>query len=191
MALNVDQRTGGLECEILSRMVSRWTRAGLVGFIVLSTVSCDQWSKKVAQDRLLGVGRLSYLEDLFRLEYAENSGAFLSLGAALPTFLRDLLLTWGVGLVLCGVLLVALAKPRVIAAQVVGYSLVAGGGVSNLFDRIARHGYVIDFMNLGIGRIRTGIFNVADLAIVGGVIALILVPRNGNSVAPAGVNAQV
>ena len=51
----------------------------------------------------------------------------------------------------------------------IGLSLVAGGGVGNVIDRIFNNGAVIDFIRLGIGPFRTGIFNVADVAIVVGV----------------------
>ena len=47
------------------------------------------------------------------------------------------------------------------------------GGTSNLIDRAAR-GIVVDFINVGVGSLRTGIFNVADLAIVFG-FALVLI----------------
>ena len=51
-----------------------------------------------------------------------------------------------------------------------------GGGFSNLFDRTVHGGYVVDFINVGFGALRTGIFNVADVAITVGV--LLLVCRN-------------
>ena len=41
--------------------------------------------------------------------------------------------------------------------------------MGNLIDRIMNQGAVIDFMNIGIGPIRTGVFNVADLAILAGI----------------------
>jgi signal peptidase II len=44
--------------------------------------------------------------------------------------------------------------------------------MSNLADRMAI-GSVIDFLNVGIGPVRTGIFNVADMAIMAG-IAMVL-----------------
>lgn len=47
------------------------------------------------------------------------------------------------------------------------------GGLGNLLDRIMNDGRVIDFMNLGIGPLRTGIFNVADVCITIGVVLLI------------------
>jgi signal peptidase II len=52
-------------------------------------------------------------------------------------------------------------------------ALFIAGGTSNLLDRIT-YGMVIDFMNVGIGPLRTGIFNVADMAIMlgAGMLAL-------------------
>jgi signal peptidase II len=59
-------------------------------------------------------------------------------------------------------------------ATTVALSLIAGGGLSNLIDRIAYGGYVIDFLNIGLGGLRTGIFNIADVAIMVGAISLIV-----------------
>jgi signal peptidase II len=49
-----------------------------------------------------------------------------------------------------------------------------GGGIGNLIDRALHQGAVVDFMNVGLGNLRTGIFNVADVALTGGAIALAL-----------------
>ena len=57
-----------------------------------------------------------------------------------------------------------------------GLALVAAGSLSNFADRVA-YGRVIDFLNVGIGGLRTGIFNVADVAIMVGV-ALFLVAES-------------
>ncbi len=56
---------------------------------------------------------------------------------------------------------------------VVAWSLVLSGGLGNLVDRIINDGRVIDFMNIGIGSLRTGIFNVADVCITVGVVVLV------------------
>lgn len=53
--------------------------------------------------------------------------------------------------------------------QVVGLSLIASGGIGNWIDRLTNDGRVTDFLNVGIGSLRTGIFNVADMALVIGV----------------------
>ena len=55
--------------------------------------------------------------------------------------------------------------------------LVSAGGVGNLVDCIVRNGHVIDFMNLGLGPVRTGIFNVADVQIMVGLGLLLLARR--------------
>lgn len=56
---------------------------------------------------------------------------------------------------------------------VVAWSLVLSGGLGNLVDRIINDGRMIDFMNIGIGSLRTGIFNVADVYITVGVVVLV------------------
>lgn len=56
----------------------------------------------------------------------------------------------------------------------IGLSLLTGGGLGNLIDRISNNGAVTDFVRLGIGPFRTGIFNLADVAIVTGVLMLLL-----------------
>ncbi len=57
-----------------------------------------------------------------------------------------------------------------------GFSLIVGGGAGNLIDRLARDGRVGDFIMIGVGGIRTGIFNFADLAVLAGWIVLLFSP---------------
>ncbi len=52
-------------------------------------------------------------------------------------------------------------------------ALILAGGMGNLIDRVLQDGVVVDFINVGIGPVRTGIFNVADVAITSGVIILL------------------
>jgi signal peptidase II len=49
---------------------------------------------------------------------------------------------------------------------------ILAGGIGNMIDRVTNAGKVTDFMNLGLGPVRTGIFNVADMAITGGAMLL-------------------
>jgi signal peptidase II len=62
-------------------------------------------------------------------------------------------------------LVVVAMRNRWSTRALLGVALVAAGGASNLVDRITQ-GMVIDFMNVGIGPLRTGIFNVADMALM-------------------------
>jgi signal peptidase II len=43
-----------------------------------------------------------------------------------------------------------------------------------LIDRLIYDGRVTDFLNVGIGPLRTGIFNLADMAILAGALLLVL-----------------
>jgi hypothetical protein len=59
-------------------------------------------------------------------------------------------------------------------AQHLAIVLLLAGGIGNLIDRMFHDGLVIDFLNVGIGPVRTGIFNVADMAIMAGFGLLLL-----------------
>jgi signal peptidase II len=131
-----------------------------------ATIGCDRVTKHVAATRLAEGPSRSFLADTFRLEYAENPGAFLSLGADWPGPVRTAI--FGAGNALLLALFVVAMRRGWPTRTLLGMALFVGGGVSNLLDRII-HGTVIDFMNVGIGPLRTGIFNVADLAIMLGV----------------------
>jgi signal peptidase II len=153
------------------------TKAILVFALMVMTIGCDQVSKHLATDRLSGSPGRSFLADTLRLEYAENTGAFLSLGENLPENARTTLLVGGCGLMLIGLFVFAV-RFRVKGGVLVAISLIVAGGISNLIDRIS-HGNVVDFLNLGVGNFRTGIFNVADIAIVAGVILFAWASRRG------------
>ena len=138
----------------------------------VSTVACDRLTKRLAVAHLAGAAPQSYLRNTIRLEYAENSGAFLSLGANLPEGIRTALLTFGVSLLLIVVAILAIRR-RWAGVPLAGVALMWAGGVSNLIDR-AFQGSVVDFLNVGIGSLRTGIFNVADVAVMLGAFLVVL-----------------
>ncbi len=137
-------------------------------------VGCDQVSKSAARAFLSTGVTESLFADSLRLQLVENPGSFLSLGAALPDQLRFGLFTAGVSLLVLGLLWVALFARRLGPPRFVALALVAGGGMSNLIDRLLYQGRVTDFLNVGIGSLRTGIFNLADMAILTGALLLVL-----------------
>ncbi len=142
--------------------------------LMASTIACDRATKHLAVDRLAGAPARSYLSDTVRVEYTENRGGFLGLGADLPPRLRSAVFGTGT-LALLGAVSVVLARRRRVDAAALGLGLLWAGGASNLVDRLS-HGTVVDFLNLGLGSLRTGIFNVADVAITAGVAVLLLAP---------------
>ncbi len=143
--------------------------------VASSMISCDQVTKNIAHKHLMFTSPISYFHDLFRLEYAENTGAALSLGDNLPQTLNLLLLGILPLIMMMAILWYVLNNLKVINTfRLTAFTLVFAGGIGNLIDRLFRDRHVIDFMNMGIGGLRTGIFNVADICITAGVVMLIL-----------------
>jgi signal peptidase II len=140
--------------------------------LLLFTVGCDRVTKHLATVHLANGPARSYLSDTVRLEYAENTGAFLSLGSNLPESVRFGIFRIGVGIALLAILLVAL-KRRWHGLSLAGVTLLFAGGMSNLVDRMAE-GTVVDFASVGVGALRTGIFNVADVAILAGGLLMVV-----------------
>lgn len=147
----------------------RWALA----FVVMAgTVGCDRITKELATGALRAGERRSWLGDTLRVEYTENRGAFLGLGSGLAEPARFWVLTVGTAaLLVIATLPLARSRDR---GELVAWALLLGGGFSNLMDRVLRDGRVVDFMNLGLGPLRTGIFNLADVAITAGVVFLLL-----------------
>lgn len=141
----------------------------LVAAILISSVACDQVTKIAATDSLSQRAPISMLGDTVRLHYAENTGAMLSMGADMSSGARTWIFQVGVFAVLLGLLIFTMVQKRLDKAQIVALSLIVGGGIGNLIDRVFNGGAVVDFMNIGIGGLRTGIFNVADVAIMAGI----------------------
>lgn len=156
-------------------------------FVLSLCVGCDQVTKQIARENLEGRPPITYLSDTVRLVYAENPGAFLGLGGELPPRARWLLLVVVNAIVSLAIGLLMFFSPKLTPLKVFACALLLSGAVGNLIDRVRFDGLVIDFMNVGIGPLRTGIFNVADVAISLGAILLIipqLTPEKPSSSSP-------
>ncbi len=142
----------------------------LIALLVV-VVGLDQWSKVYAVAHWDGQPPQSFLGDTFRIDFALNEGAFLSLFGNLTKTLRFLILVVGnaIGLAAIAVYLLRWTPSR---WEFFAWSLVFVGGIGNLIDRL-RIGAVIDFLNLGVGWLRTGIFNGADMAITAGFFMIV------------------
>lgn len=146
----------------------------LILFIVsITCVVCDRTTKILSTIHLPRDVMHSYFYDILRLGYTENRGGLLGVGNTLPDELRFWIFTVAVGVILIGLLYYIMADPEQDLYSLTGLALVFSGGSCNLFDRIVNDGSVVDFLNIGLGPIRTGVFNVADMAIFAG-IAIVL-----------------
>lgn len=157
-----------------SENLSRRFRLLVLCGLLVALVGCDQATKKYAYDNWQDAPEQSYLNGYFRIKYAENPGAFLSLFAGLSPQVRFWILTVGNGVVLAGFGYFLVAGRHPDKWFFTGLSLVVVGGVGNLIDRIRLGGRVIDFLILGKNvPLQTGVFNVADMAITAGFLMLI------------------
>jgi signal peptidase II len=139
------------------------------GVALLACVGCDHATKQAAVSLMAGSGPLDLAGGLLRFQLASNPGAFLSLGAELPEAVRSLILLGAVPLLIAGVCLYFARFSETSRAQLIALGVLAGGGLGNWLDRLLNDGHVTDFVSLGVGQLRTGIFNVADLAVIAGI----------------------
>jgi len=167
---------------------SRWL---IIVPMALVLVSADQITKVIAIHTLRGEPPIIFIGDLFRLQFAWNTGAFLSLGSTLPDAWRSLVITGLNVAILAGVLGFLLFKRQINPIFVWALGLILSGGIGNLIDRIIYNGRVADFLNVGIGGLRSGIFNIADLAIVAGLLLVIYAEvRHGREAAKRAREAE-
>lgn len=151
--------------------------------VVAIGVLVDQLTKIWAVATLPTEVPWRYLGDMIRLQYAKNTGAFLSLGAGLSEGARFWVFVVGVGGLIVAMAVYLFRSDALTRLEVWAFALAIGGGVGNLIDRIG-FGYVRDFMNVGIGSLRTGIFNVADMSISAAACLLVWFLLTSKSAVP-------
>lgn len=147
---------------------------GLLIIVVLAlNVGCDQVSKSIIRQKIVDNQQIGFVNHYLIITKVENTGAFLSMGSALPSTMRFALLT--VLPVITLVLMVAyLFIPRnQTRTRLIGLSFVVGGGIGNLYDRVM-YGSVTDFLHINFGIFETGIFNMADVSILTGMALIVL-----------------
>jgi signal peptidase II len=162
------------EHAIMHGMRKRWQLILLAVIVILINAACDQVTKAYAKNNFKGRGIIRVVDNFVVLKYAENEGAFLSIGSAIPQPFKKIILTFIPVLVLIGMFLYICLSRRLTLFQIICLASTIGGGASNIYDRFVYQGRVIDFLNFGIGSLRTGILNIADLSIFFGAILLIL-----------------
>jgi signal peptidase II len=158
----------------MTRVEASKPRLLLVAVALVAIIGCDRATKSLAEATLADGERHSFLADTVRLQYVENHGAFLGLGRNLSERARFWVFLVGTGVLLAAAAAMTYRSPARSVLDALAWALLIGGGVSNLADRALREGAVVDFLNVGFGPVRTGIFNVADVGITAGTILLLL-----------------
>lgn len=142
--------------------------------IAMVVVLLDRLSKiAVAKHITMGSGKV-IIPNVFRITHVLNTGAAFSMFAesASPLAVRIGLIIFSV-LAALAVLFMLVRYGKHWSAASVGFALVLGGAIGNLYDRAVLH-YVIDFLEVHIGTYHWPDFNVADSAISVGAVLLLV-----------------
>ncbi len=142
----------------------------LISFFVLIT---DQVSKNWAYNHIRGEAVKNYLGGVVKIIYAENRGAWGSLGSDLSPVMHFIVLVLVPTVALIAFAIYLFKSKKITYLEIIAYSFILSGGVGNVIDRIV-YGYVVDFLYMGYQGLGTNIFNIADVAIMTGVILLFL-----------------
>ena len=137
-----------------------------IGMILL-LVGLDQWTKYLAILHLKGQDNIVWWENVFELEYRENTGAAFSIMQGQSWFLIGFT---SIALLLVAIFLFRSKLGKISWVRVTG-SLILAGGIGNLIDRIFR-GFVVDFLYFSL--IDFPVFNVADCCVVIGAVLLMV-----------------
>ena len=141
--------------------------------IALIVVLLDRWTKELVAKRIALYSHIQIIPGFFRLTHTENTGAAFSLFADSTAPWKTAMLIGFSAIALLVVSVMLWKNNYAHIATGIGLSLIMGGAVGNLWDRIAR-GRVIDFLLFYVKRYQYPVFNLADSAIVVGAGLLVL-----------------
>lgn len=134
----------------------------------LGVLLIDMLSKVLIKHFILLGIRIKIIKGFLYITYVKNTGAAFSI------FRNNTLFLIILSIVIIGLLFYYLSKKIYLSKlENISYGLILGGAIGNLFDRII-YGYVIDFIDIYIFKFDYPVFNIADMAIVIGVIILII-----------------
>ena len=128
-------------------MFNKRKRNLLITIIVFLSIVLDQISKIWVRNNFDSYIENSIIGDVFKLIKVENTGAFLGMGSELSETLRILLLIVLPIIVLISITIYTYIDKTLDKISIIGFSLIIGGGIGNIFDRIV-YGSVTDFLYL-------------------------------------------
>lgn len=152
---------------------NKFTRLLLIVLVLLCNFGCDQLSKSIVRNHVDENERIDLVKGHLTLTKVENTGAFLSMGNELPQQLKTVLLAVLPLIALSVAVLYLLLNDRITYLRAAGICILVGGGLGNILDRLF-YGSVTDFLHLKYGNFQTGVFNLADVSIVTGLLLILV-----------------
>ena len=145
-----------------------------ISIIIALSIFLDQISKILIRNNVEQYSDIKLIGEYFILTNVENSGAFLGMGSGFSPIMKSVFLIILPIIVLISIIIYVYRDKEIDKVSLIGFSIIIGGGIGNIFDRII-YGSVTDFLFIDLGGIfRTGIFNIADLAVTTGMILILL-----------------
>jgi signal peptidase II len=133
----------------------------------------DRSTKRLVATRVAMYRHIQIIPGFFKITHTENTGAAFSLFADSPSHWKITLLI-GFSVVAMVIVTVLLWKQsQALSLTGIALSLILGGAVGNLWDRVAS-GRVVDFLLFYVKHYEWPVFNLADSAIVVGASLLVL-----------------
>jgi signal peptidase II len=149
-------------------------RARAVHFILaLIVIALDRWTKHLAAARIALYAHIQIIPGFFRLTHTENTGAAFSLFADSPSHWKTAFLIGFSAIAMVIVMVLLWKQPRTLNVGGIALSLILGGAVGNLWDRVTS-GRVVDFLLFYFKQYQWPVFNLADSAIVVGACLLVI-----------------
>ena len=141
--------------------------------LALLVVLLDRWTKRLVAAHIAMYTHIQVIPGFFRITHTENTGAAFSLFADSPSHWKTaMLISFSVAaMIVVSVLL--WKQSRALTMTGIALSLILGGAVGNLWDRVAS-GRVVDFLLFYVKSYQWPVFNLADSAIVVGASLLVL-----------------
>jgi signal peptidase II len=147
----------------------RWSGRRWPLFLGLAAtiVVVDQLAKAVVTSRLAPGESVEVVGNLVRIVFGQNTGALFGL-------FKDNAVMFGiVSLIVIGLIVAYHWRAAPTLYLTITLGLLLGGAIGNMVDRL-RLGYVVDFVDVGLGNVRFYTFNVADSAISLSILLLLV-----------------
>ena len=116
---------------------------------------------------------INLLNGFIILKYAENTGAFMGFGANWNIYIKYSIFII-IPIIVTVIALIYLMIKEQKMYRLITFSCIIGGAIGNLTDRLFNDFKIIDFLNIGIGNIRTRTFNLADISMLFGMVIYII-----------------
>jgi signal peptidase II len=167
----MDISTGATAVERGAAGLVEGGKAGLFVLVLAAVLTFDISTKLLVQKHFHLYQQMDIIGEYVRLTYIYNPGA--AFGIHLGEYSRQIFLVLSLVALaaLVGMYWYTAATDRL---RLVAISLICGGALGNLFDRVRSESGVVDFIDVGVGDVRWPVFNIADMAVTTGAVILAL-----------------